>query len=48
MKPGGGICIRCEIMVLIDLSFDRMKAALCGEIPVTGKRLPVSREKVSK
>jgi hypothetical protein len=41
--PGGGICLQCEIMALIDLSFDRMRSALQGAIPVTAKRLPASR-----
>jgi hypothetical protein len=37
--PGGGQCLQCEIMALIDLSFDRMRAALSGAIPITGRRL---------
>jgi hypothetical protein len=38
-QPGAGICLQCEIMALIDLSFDRIRAALRGEIPVIGRRI---------
>jgi hypothetical protein len=47
-KPGSGICVRCEIQALIDLSFERMRAALSGAIPVIGKRLPGNaRQKIA-
>ena len=50
--PGGGICLRCEIMALIDLSFDRLRAGIRGEIPVLGRRIepsqPRGREAGSK
>lgn len=38
-RPGAGICWQHEVTVLIDLSYDRMRAALRGSIPVIGKRL---------
>lgn len=43
-KAGGGICLQCEIYALIDLSFERMHAALRGDIPVIGRKLPASRK----
>lgn len=44
-KPGAGICWYHEVQALIDLSFDRMRAALRGNTPTTGKRLqPARRE----
>jgi hypothetical protein len=38
-KPGAGMCLHCEIQALIDLSFDPMRVAIRGQIPVIGKRL---------
>jgi hypothetical protein len=42
-KPGAGICWYHEVQALIDLSFDRMREALHGDIPVIGKRLQPSQ-----
>ena len=41
--PGAGICLQCEITALIDLSFERMRAALRGQIPTIGKRLQATK-----
>ena len=36
-KPGSGICIRCEIMALIALGYERMRERVRGNIKVSGR-----------
>jgi ribosomal protein L37E len=36
---GAGICHYCGLMKAVTESFDRMRAALRGQIPTVGKRL---------
>jgi hypothetical protein len=47
-EPGAGICRYHWLMALIDLSLDRLRAALRGDIPTRGRRLTVSRENISR
>jgi hypothetical protein len=47
-RPGAGICRYHEIMALIDLSYDRMLERIRKPQPPRGRRLPISREKLTK
>jgi hypothetical protein len=45
---GAGICHYCTLMKIIEGGFDRMRAAIRGQIPTVGKRLQPSRKGTTK